>query len=86
MQKQTNTPQAYATKGRANLDQLKQAPKRRRLNMRKAWTLASISGGLMVTGAVQFITAGGLAWLPLLVAAAITTAATLQIIEDEIKK
>jgi hypothetical protein len=59
---------------------------RRRLNMRKAWSLAIISGAVMMTTAAQFITnPGGLKWLPLAIVSAILTAVTLQIIEDEYK-
>jgi len=88
MKTATATPNriAYATKGRVNLEQLKQAPARRnRLKLRKLAAIATASAAVLIPTATAAITTGpafALAAIP----AAIITAAALQEIENELKK
>ena len=88
MKTATATPNriAYATKGRVNLGQLKQAPARRnRLKLRKLAAIATASAAVLIPTATAAITTGpafALAAIP----AAIITAAALQEIETELKK
>ncbi len=76
---------AYATNGRANLERLKAAPKRRnRLKLRKLAAIAATAAAVFITAGTAAITAGpgyALAAIP----AAIIAGAALQEIENELK-